>query len=497
MGWFTAGLIFVVQASSAHGACGDSLRATPAYQAVDACDQMRAASGATSTAAALRALQAAGTCSTDASVTGTTDLRRSVCADPGGFVCRNGGRVIDSECRLSNYNLDEFAATPEAVAASCAAREAALRTLGDQKSLCVSNPTSDVCRAAMVSRREEFSRAEHDAVYTSSRRTRVTQMFNRVRDQYVAMIQASTRIPQAHKQGLVDRINSTVLDLDARLYCSDTGLSDSARLPVGAYNYPAGGHAAIEVCIGTMANLERMNPYSVMWILAHELSHSIDPCNLEQDALRAAPDTGAPHQADRVFPGLARCLRGGAGARACTRAIIRCNEVPASERRLLCIQELERSGDVFRPPPEDGEASTALIPSEDQITACLTRFDRTPSCAIHGDHTHHQSQLPESFSDFMGAEVVARILSQDTAAGALDAQGQLDALASIAAADGSGSAPNCEAGSGSYATRDRYARGHTRVNRLLMGSAAFRAAVGCPAARAPATRDGGATCRGF
>jgi hypothetical protein len=217
----------------------------------------------------------------------------------------------------------------------------------------------------------------------------------------------------------------------------------------------------IVLCAGFVANLEQMNPYLLMEILGHELSHSIDPCALERVAL-IETNRAAPHRANEAFPGLLECLRGGSGDRGCGEgAALHCT-TPQGIR--------EECGTDLR---------------------CFSEASATPNCDHAGAGHMHQvgpvresgdyrdagvalEQSGESFGDFMGAEIVGRLMARDTATppGTPDALGKRDALVAIASAYS-----RLHGICMSSNTPDEHPPGYLRVNRLIMGSQNFREAI--------------------
>lgn len=529
---------------TASAACGDAEKKTTIYRALQECK---------STAAPLEAVQI-GQLAAEAGVekvycrTGTStgilgqDLDSALCGDPSAFVCRasaGSGNILDSQCHLMAMDVADNNNTPEVSSVRCEVAAAQSALIDAHRSECPAKLSADDCRAQLsITYRKEINSAERKLVYTPERVIKVAKLFNRVKKQYLALIDSSTRIPEERKRMLkkmiaLDRLRIPpegkppaslpgASELREATFSVDTSCDNSD--PYGSSNaiyndsYTKSDDTTMNLCVGVFENLDNLNPYHVMTIIGHELSHSIDPCSLEQAYwYRAAggksedkPHNGAPGIADRFFPGLVSCLRGGAGPDGCDtppgasasdpRPFSRCTTWEG--RRDECTEYANLSGGP--------EGSAAW---QDAYNGCDIESANTPSCTWGGEdpmrdpkntasyrqHGAQLSQIGESFADFMGSEVVGRIIredSQPSAAGVrfpgpIDLAGRRDLLISAASVFS-----RLHGVCVDHNTLDQHPPGYLRTDRFMMGSQSFREAIGCGNTIPPADR-GGTTCHGF
>ncbi len=499
----------LMPAQGAFGACGDTERASPIYQAVDACRTRSVANETLIAQAAVTGGTLAPVLCIAGSNTGMpgSGLSPELCRDPAQFVCsrsQNSGYMLDSRCRVTILEQSEAGATPDAVTARCDVEARQATFIDGKASECPGHTLTDSCRATLRARyRRELARLERDVAYTPGRRAKFTELFDRVKDTYMRMIDGSSHLPQAMKSYLKARINRTTLPLtDSSLASRDHSTchnSEPGGPSTGVYNSfegLTGLNHTVHFCIGQAMNLDLSNPYTIMLVIGHELSHSIDPCALEMDVLyRTNPGSAAPHIGDRrVYPGLVSCLRGGDADHGCSGpgAVLHCNT--RESRREVCRAE--------------ASAYAPAYPWTETYNGCWNTTGGQPSCfhPVHGD-THGSSNLAdyrrtgvpyeqsgESFSDFMGAEVLGQIIAEDSAAGGrsvppLTAGDRRDILLSnastLARLHGV-----CLDRTTTPNTPDEHPPGFMRVNRFMMGSEGFRNSIGCPTVF-PGAAEGG------
>ena len=487
----------------AFAACGDSARATPEFRAAQACEQARAAhalGNATAEATAILSLQSTPYCLVRSPQGPNPSFDSQLCTDPNGFVCGDAtgphGRVMNSNCEFLHLDSAQAGRTPAWVADHCSA-ETQIATAFEtyRKTAACQGLSARSCRQRFnIRNRDIIQRTEREAIYTPARLERVSSLFERVRSEYIQQIQQSSRIPAARKAELIQKLQSTVLLtspaqrdalLDSNSPHAECLNSTQGQPRTGAYNESlvSGGRITntVVICAGFMTNLEQMNPYLLMEILGHEISHSINPCALEKIASieRHQPE---PNAANPVFPGLLECLRGGATPNGCgAGAILHCT-TPAGIR-----EECGSSHSCRR--------EAAQIPNCDHGGPGHThRVGPVVGSGDYRDRSANLEQSGESFGDFMGAEIVGRIMARDSATppGFPSAQGKRDALIAISSAYSRlhGVCMNTN-------TPDEHPPGFIRVNRLIMGSRSFREAIGCGSSGAPQTPGAGATCQGF
>ncbi len=484
---FIAGL----RVTPGFASCGDAERATPDYRAAESCLVAKAGEAVGGLPArVLGPLSPRGPhyCRLPGSEGPVPSLDGQICSDPNGFVCgpenRTAGRVMNSKCEYLHLDSELAARTPSWVDLKCtvdAKVEALYREF--QASSCAKIHTR-ICRQRFrVRHHAKLQALERAEIYSPERLERVQKAFDRVRSKFVELVRISERIPGARKESLINTLLGTELITGS---AKASALQNNRHYPeclnstkgyprTGAFNTdlvepPA--KRGVYLCAGFMANLEQINPYLLLQILGHELAHSIDPCEL--DTLIGV------NAATQVFPGLTQCLRGGGGESGCGKgAVLNCT-------------------------------TKAGIREECGIEAsCLSLARATPNCTHGGPGHMHQvgevassgdyrdrgaplEQIGEAFSDFMGAEIVGRLMSEDSAVppGQPDARGKRDALVSIASSYSRLHGACLKAN-----TVDEHPPGYLRMNRLIMGSGSFRDAFGCRGA--PATSGAGVTCKAF
>jgi hypothetical protein len=476
-------LSLLPMAVNADEACGQQQKQTPVYNAFESCQEALAAKDVGDMNASMASLAVDGYCSTLENVTSTASLR-NLCKDPAEAACASGGNTFNSKCQMNITKPSEIADTPDYVASHCVVIAKREKFIQDHKSECALGMSSNNCAATI---RIKYSPAllqiERDAVYTPEKMKMISQMFNRVKQKYIEMIRASRIIPQSQKALLVSRIQSTTLAVpDNQGSDADCFNSSAHGASSDIYNDVYVGTAGpphVFICIGAVSMLDSMNPYDLMHTIGHEISHSIDPCIMEE--LSLAQGQGNSKISDQLYPGLVSCLRGGTGPDNCTGAVLHCNSAEGISQ--YCRQQSDNAEDT---------------------QTCLTQAKQTPHCSMapetdsQGDSSKYNTnpepldQTGESFADFMGSEVLGSIIKEDRKKNLITTSDQEDILTAIGE-----DYVNLHGKCLDTNTNDEHPSGKIRVDRTIMGSKRLRDALCYSGDRPPKTPFAGASCKGL
>ncbi len=378
----------------------------------------------------------------------SADSIKKICADPNGYVCQNKGNVLDSKCNYTIQESSDMEQTPFYGPLYC---------------------------EELKKDPDNFKSNIQKKIYNKKNIDLLTSYFDKVKKAYIETLNNSTKISDDNKKVLISRIERTRLALDQADIENPEYKDCFSPVPkavnTAVFNSVSSdldGENAVYFCVGAMANINNMNPYSIMHVMAHEFSHSIDPCALEE--LFASDPR--PYAYKDFFKETVLCLRGGKGEDGCDGAVITCNTDLGVNK--FCTQN-----------------------NSDDINGCVNYYQkRTPSCRA-GDmdpsHDHKNSadydkvgeskdQIGESFSDFMAAEVIGKMLGSESSSLA-----KLDALISISS-ELSRLHGNCI----DTNTPDEHPPGLIRMNRVNMSNKTFRDALGC--GEPPKTKQAGVSC---
>ena len=470
-------------------ACGDSEKKTAIYQAFENCESARAAKSASEIDLYLKKMSANGYCTTLAIHDGA-ELSSQLCQDPSGFACGEArGNLFNSHCEFWPADTRDANNTPTYVTDKCRFEAQEDIFLGNHASECLGQGTKLECDATVkLNHQKELAQAERDIVYSPERVSRVQKIFRRVMETYLQAVTDSKLIPESKKALVLAQLRATVLEVppskDNPPACTN---SEPTGPDSGIYN--EGGKVIF--CIGAIALLDHVNEYDLMHTLAHEISHSIDPCNLEY--IQNSIGEGAPLLGRETYPGLLQCLRGGNGpsGSGCENSILHCNT--SQGIRDAVSERMEDAKDL----PKDMQALTRknLIEGYQQTPDCpIGKTDKADDSNNLTDFRHDAQpvdQIPEAFADFMGAEIVGRIAEQDARSGSMDKAEKEDALETIAS-----DYSRLHGGCRNENTHDPHPPGFLRVNRVIMGSKVFRESMGC-SVKPPSTVGASKTCQGL
>lgn len=411
----------------------------------------------------------------------TKSLLDKLCQDPNGTACLNKGEILDSQCNYMALDIDEAESAPEFMRTMCEAegqwKDFAKTKMGE----CSAKDESKCFDFLSLKHAEAKAKIFRDRVYTKERVAKVRQVFSEVKNVYAEIIQRSKKMSPAVKKMLLTALESTSVALDEKTI-SGKEFTDCFNVSPGKTSTSAYNHSVkdsfqreIHVCSGMMANLDQINPYSFIHVMAHELSHSFDPCTLEHSQLlQGSP---IPNIYAYVYPDTVKCLRGGKGTHGCEGAALNCN---SSQGRIdLCKKDYK--GEEFE--------------------ACVEQVKLLPNCPLgvqeekHNDNNSadyrkkgsNLEQIGESFSDFMAAEVVSQIIDRTSPS----ESAKTDALLSISAA-----ASRLHGVCLTKNTPDSHPPGFLRMNRVFMSNESFRKSIGCLKGP-PKTPKAGLTCPGI
>ena len=428
-------------------------------------------------------------------------LLGSLCSDPNTFACsRNHGVYLNSKCELALSDPKDISNSPAYVAGRCSFETKKEAFLKSHRDSCTESSIQDgSCNDLIkIKYAEEILELEQKEFYTPERVQKLKSTFDLVLGIYKEKISQSKTIRPDMKTKLISRISETTVLVPpfegmGPPECANTGPTGPES---GIYNDQ---NSHIVFCVGAAAMIDNMNLYDLIHTLGHELSHSIDPCALEQAALaETTPDSplrkGDPTIGMDTYRGLISCLRGGKGPRACEGSVLHCNSEKALEdAKNEQLQYASMWG------PNDSED----LELKKQISA---RYEATPDCD-HGksDPTQNQNdlsqyrkdsepveQIRESFSDFMGSEIAGEALKRQLDKGKLSPLDQADALSSISA-DYARLHGGCENVGN---TNDPHPPGAIRLNRVIMSSESFRKNLSCNQGP-PKTKFAQTSCKGI
>ncbi len=468
--------------------CGDGARQSKVYRAFVACQELRAAKLPTEINQLTQKITDNGFCGINGC--DTNETLNKVCTDPAGYVCQqNQGRYLTTDCEIDLTKPEDVANTPDYVDAECRAQAQADLFFEAHKSECPSAWGPDICQKILkISHSAELDLLEKKAVYTAERQDKLTAVFQRIQKKYLSLIKTSTIIPENRKSMLIEKIRLTHLQVAPAddVPCMNTG----AKGPeTELFNQLSpDGKNLIVVCIGAMSLLDHLNEKELMMTIAHELSHSIDPCSIEVDY--SLKDQGDPDLALKTFPKLLQCLRGGTGLRGCENGTLNCN----SDQGITQFRHQYESaikGSVLK---KIGAWMHERQLVDDAPDCPMGKSDPRQDGDDGSDYRRDPQpvdQIQESFADFMGAEVVGHILQEDQQLKHLDQKSQLNALVATAA-----SFDQLHGVCQKDNTHDEHPVGMIRMNRNIMSSKYFREALGCTNGP-PHTKNAGVTCQGF
>ena len=478
--WLAIIIIIAVPGKVLADSCSEQARQHPVFQAFDACEKASAARAPEDIRRNLAKLEQTGYCALLAEPgKPAPDLLNSVCADPNGFACiRKRGFLLNSKCEFVHLEPEDIAHTPGYLGIRCAYETAAKQVIDKHRDECDKGDTPDDCEASLkLDYRHQINKIERNLAYTPERIDRLQRAFNRVKHKYLEKIQNTRLIAPDQRTMILSRIAKTKLDLPPTLTeCANAG-------PTGPESglYYGRTDQMIHFCIGAMATLDHQNELDLIHSFGHELSHAIDPCTLEA-AFPKSSEIGL-----NTYPGLVQCLRGGSGADGCVNSILTCNTRKGVQE--ACEEEAATRDDANR------EFMAKCMKRMSHYNACpISKTDKQAfsfNLAEYRKDGESISQIQEAFSDYMGSEVVADLITEDTRDGIMTRQDRIDGITALAA-DYAGLHGRCITEN----TKDVHPAPFLRMNRIIMGSTNFRKALGCENGP-PKTPGANMSCKGL
>lgn len=492
------GLVTVMNPTHAGAAaCGETEKKTPIYKAYQVCAGAKNSKDPEKSQGFLKELRGCGYCSvSNPESNASADISlKSACQAPSAFVCHmNKGKVFNSQCQLTVADPREVINHPDYVSVKCDYQVKEAKFFKAHQGKCRSRESTEACQARLRAKyHDELSRIERELAYTPARVLRLKNLFSSVKAKYLELVEKSALIRPEAKPALLANLKVTELrnELDDPSACANTE-------PTG----PATGifyNGEIEVCIGAMSLLDHMDDSDLLLVMGHELSHSIDPCTLEENAYRekrkVAVTKSAPENAIGMttYPGLVQCLRGGKGPTGCSNSVLHCNTSKGIKE--YCSEQVTKEG--LSPNSKAGEKVAKQ---------CLTEVSVTPTCPLgKKDPDYNPSdlsayrkdsqpvdQIQETFSDFMGAEVLGALMQDRAGHKKISDSEKLDGLSAIAV-----DISNLHGGCQTENTTDLHPPGFLRVDRVMMGSQRFREAFCSVGAPPPSTAGAGMSCKGL
>jgi hypothetical protein len=470
----------------ANAGCGEAEKKSDIYRAFDGCDKIRAAKKVNQGLDELLAgLQGTGYCENITTKQPVDEQWAEVCKDPVGYVCKfDLGLLFDSKCRLTTNAQALAGKTPDYVDHKCAFQRKRADFIANHRSECGATTAKSCDQVLKAKYAREIQKIESDLAYTPQRIARVTSLFENLRNKFLEKIAHSKRIPENQKWLLTTRITST------KLILPPTGPSCSTTSPAGPSTdvFNAGGE--INFCVGAMVNIDSQSDADILTVMGHEISHSIDACEMEKHFAGQKTKEKTPHSSTMdLYPEAIACLRGGQGDGRCKGAVLHCNS-PKGIREQCEEYEADIADPVSR---------TAAI------NGCIAWDEATPSCprasskgeAVNGDlssyrHGEPVDQMQESFADFMGAEIAGAVILDRVHSGKMNHQDRLDALTSVST-DFAGLHGRCL----NKNTSDPHPPASIRVGRNLMASDDYKTAMCGVNPVRPDVQGGTPQCKAF
>jgi hypothetical protein len=408
-------------------------------------------------------------------------LDTPLCLDPIGAVCEKGAlsnaNVLDSECRFTVFNSQDAIHTPGFVRAQCEVTQRFAAFSQKHPTQCPLwafhlGKLSATCLAALSPNEvDELQNLYPKVIYKKSRIDLAKKHFDRTKNRFISLILKSKTIPPHKKGELVKKLQASFLETNLSEILNPANAACYRPDPaIGAPTTISNSDGRVRICLGVMANFDDSNPYLLETIFAHELAHSIDPCTLEYDhwdnqktITSIEAEIEKPILAQKYYPKIIECLRGGGGPRGCSKSSLNCTTVALVEETCRSSTGLEK-------------AQCKL----DQVSL--------PTCVAGAPHQGYESrdlssyrqsgapveQINESLADYFAAEVTGSLLQDDIRNKKATPRDQRDALISMASVFARIHGV-CKRG----ATLDPHPFGDTRLREIFMRSDRFKKAIGC------------------
>jgi hypothetical protein len=435
--------------------CEKNVEKTPLYQAIKSCEENMFKSTLKSFSGNFINLNENLKC--DHCYFGVKDKQLAeLCRDPNGFVCKHQGQILDSKCKYTIFESAELEVSPSFMNLVCSSTK--------------NTNTTKETRAALIKTQ----------VYSKEKITALKALYEEIKNNYISMLENSKSLSPLKKKILISKIKNTRIALDPN-DLNDVRYSDCHDISPGItstaiFNDDSGPVHEIHICIGAMANIENLNRYSLIHMISHELSHSIDPCALESEAneLKEGPN---PFAFKNFYPQTIFCLRGGSGNIGCNNSVLNCNNDQARQEYCSFYYNGENVKKCFQQYSQERPSCPAGKPDPNYNHNNLADYEKNDP---------GKDQISESFSDFMAAENVSQFIKN-----AKSEDEKTDALLSIASGNSRLHGVCLKTN-----TPDPHPPGFIRTNRINMSSKSFRESIGCLSGP-PKTLKANLTCPGI
>jgi len=399
-----------------------------------------------------------------------------LCSDPFAYVCKKQIK-LDSKCKFQVLNFSDSIKTPKAQQILCdlKQREDLIYQKNFKKCIVSNRYSKEACKRRSFGNIAKRKVRRIKAIFSDVRISHLNNLFKKVKNNYLKIISNSTRIPFVYKSELKNRIEKVELALSNQDLLSaennECFFQTNTSLSTGIYNRVE--QSKIYICSGVVVNYFYLNKDDLAHTLAHELSHSIDPCLLEKiPPKNIFFSIGVD---DEIYPSLKKCIRGGN----CGKSILNCNTIGKWDLFANYPQfNNESSKEYYRRKISD---TCPKVSSKDS-------FSSSKNASDYKTFGNYLDQYVESFADFFASDVVAKILNDENA----NYSRRKDALYSISATMSSlhgncAMKPELDKDQNlsekvlikKYNTRDEHAPAFLRLNRVIMSNQRFREAIGC------------------
>jgi hypothetical protein len=436
--------------------CGKAIPSSSVRESILKCRLKAAARSANNIGSVLESKTAyLGFCQFVSSSDGAQGVK--LCEEPAKTICKYAGKVLDSNCSYTPKGEEVIIDKNQYKAIFCKEESSTDKKLltASRKKECASLKLNDeeCIRLLRFRNPKEDKNNFNKAIFTEEKINNLFELGQKVKSHYKTLINSSTKLSDKNKEALLNKIKKTNIYVNQDRFknpeYSDCYGSGDGKLSAGIFNTAnAYGGNDIHLCSGFAMNMEYMNPQALLHIIAHEFSHSIDPCALEK------MQAGSPYVFQKFYPDTVACLRGTKKG-SCKGSDLNCSG--KNDLNNYCKGKYPN-----------------------QWKECKKALGKTPSCVI-GRHFHDegfkQEQINEGFSDFMASEVLGLEMKD---AGHRE---RSDALISITTQlshrhDGCNQGPRTNSHPNLY----------QRVDKIMMSSEKGRKAMGCE------KQEGSKTC---
>ncbi|MBY0414965.1 MAG: hypothetical protein K2Q18_12415, partial [Bdellovibrionales bacterium] len=178
-----------ITATQANEICVKEAQKSPLYKALKSCEENKLKSTIKNFSNIVKPIDLSGTCTQCYFELSANKQLAALCEDPNGFVCKQKGKIIDSECKYNVLEPTDMMGVPSFAKTICDARD--LNKTAEEKST--------------------FIKAQ---IYSKDRIGKMKKLYEETKASYLAMINESTRLSAANKKILMNKIAKTRLALD-------------------------------------------------------------------------------------------------------------------------------------------------------------------------------------------------------------------------------------------------------------------------------------------